>query len=68
MIDKTRNVAIQATFPKEDAKALQSLRDAFVKNGIRISKSDILLQAFRDYLRIVIAAGGEQKAKNQGGN
>lgn len=65
MIDKTRNVTIQVTFPKNAAKALQSLREAFAKNGIRVSKSDILLQAFRDYLMVIMAAGRENQAKNQ---
>lgn len=57
MINKDKNVIVAVTFPKEDAEHLQQLKDAFNKNGIRCSKSDILLQAFRDYLKILLAAG-----------
>ena len=63
MINKEKNVIVAVTFPKEDAEHLQQLKDAFNKNGIKCSKSDILLQAFRDYLNILIAAGTSKEDK-----
>ena len=53
-INKEKNVTIQVTFPKEDASQLEALRLAFENNGIKVSKSDILVRAFRDYLRILV--------------
>lgn len=65
-INKERNVVIQVTFPKEDAKHLETLKEAFNKEGIKVSKSDILLKAFQDYLSIVLIAGStKQSTKNE---
>lgn len=54
MINKEKNVTIQVTFPKEDAEQLETLKKSFNNNGIKVSKSDILVRAFRDYLRILV--------------
>lgn len=59
-INKERNVLIQVTFPKEDAEQLNVLQKAFESNGIKVTKSVILLQAFRDYLKILVACGTQQ--------
>ena len=57
MINKKTKVLIQITFPKEDAKNLQTLCDSFNKEGIEVTKSQLLLTAFRDYLKVVLAVG-----------
>ena len=57
MINKEKKVSIQITFPKDDAKNLQSLCESFNAEGIEVTKSQILLTAFRDYLKIVLAVG-----------
>ena len=57
MINKEKKVSIQITFPKDDAKNLQTLCEAFNAEGIEVTKSQILLTAFRDYLKIVLAVG-----------
>ena len=65
-INKEKNVAILITFPKEDAEHLETLRQAFINNGIKVSKSDILRKAFNDYLRILVMnaqISKEQKEK-----
>ena len=54
MINKEKNVTIQVTFLKEDAEQLETLKKAFNNNGIKVSKSDILVRAFRDYLRLLV--------------
>lgn len=53
-INKKKNVAVQVTFPKEDAENLKNLVEAFNKEGVKCTKSDILLQSFREYLRAII--------------
>lgn len=60
-INKKKNVMIQVTFPKKDAEQLDVLQKAFVNNGIKLTKSDILLRAFRDYLRILVMANSQTK-------
>lgn len=60
-INKEKNSLIQITFPKEDAEQLETLKKAFNENGIKVSKSDILLRAFRDYLRILIMSTAQPK-------
>ena len=65
-INKTKNVNIQITFPKKDAEQLETLKKAFHNNGIKVSKSDILVRAFREYLKMLVWAGAhaqEQKDK-----
>ena len=52
-INKEKNVTLQITFPKEDAEHLQVLKDALEENGIHVSKSQILLKTFQDYLKIL---------------
>ena len=52
-----KNVSVQVTFPKEDAEHLETLKTAFNKEGIKVSKSDILVRAFRDYLEMIIMSG-----------
>lgn len=62
-INKEKNVSLQITFPKEEAEQLEVLRKAFDNNGIKVSKSDILRIAFRDYLRILVATGTQQTSQ-----
>lgn len=54
MINKDKNVLIQVTFPKQDAKHLETLNKAFNKEGIKTTKSQILVQAFRDYIKCLV--------------
>ena len=60
-INKEKNVTIQVTFPKEDAEQLETLKKAFNNNGIKVSKSDILVRALRDYIRILVLTSGQPK-------
>ncbi len=64
-INKKKNVMIQVTFPKKDAEQLDVLQKAFVNNGIKLTKSDILLRAFRDYLRILVMANSQTKKQSK---
>ena len=65
-INKEKNVSIMVTFPKEDAEQLEALKKAFHNNGFKVSKSDILIKAFREYLKMLVWAGAhtqEQRDK-----
>lgn len=62
-IDKTRNVSIQVTFPKEDAANLDALVKAYSNNSIRTNRSKVLLVAFRDYLRKLVQIGESLEKK-----
>ena len=64
-INKEKNVTLQITFPKEDAEQLETLKQAFNENGIKVSKSDILVRAFKDYLRILILTSAQPIEKEQ---
>ena len=60
-INKDRNVCIQITFPKKDAEQLEVLKNAFNDEGIKVSKSDILIKAFREYLKMIVAVGSTEQ-------
>lgn len=62
-INKDKNVLIQVTFPKEDAEHLQSLKDAYEKEDIKVTKSQILLHSFREYIKLLIMAGTTKEDK-----
>lgn len=65
-INKKKNVLIQVTFPKEDAHYLQTLVEAFNKEGIKVSKSDILVHALREYIKqLVLADAIHQKHEDK---
>ena len=69
MINKNKNVMLQITMPKEDYEQLCTLKKAFENNGIKVSKSDILVRSFRDYLRILVMANNTNiKTKEEKGN
>lgn len=61
MINKEKNVVLQITFPKEDANQLETTRLAFAKNEIKVSKSEILVQAFRTYIKLMVMANESNK-------
>ena len=54
MFDKTKKVGIQITFPIKEAEQLTAVVDAFNKEGIYATKSLVLLNAFRDYIKMLI--------------
>ena len=60
-INKKKNVMIQVTFPKADAEQLETLKNAFNNEGIKVSKSDILLGAFREYIKMLVYCGAQGK-------
>lgn len=62
-INKEKNVNIQITFPKEDAEQLDTLVVAYEKNHVKTSRSQILLVAFRDYLRRLVMIGNSLEKK-----
>lgn len=65
MINKKKNVMIQVTFPKEDAEQLETLKNAFNKEGIKVSKSDILVHALREYIKMLVLSANLKKAEDK---
>ena len=63
-INKEKNVAVQVTFPKELAEKLNTVHKTFNENRVKVSKSDILIKAFENYLTMLIMAGSD-KPKEQ---
>lgn len=64
-INKEKNVGLQITFPKEDAEHLETLKIAFNEKGVKCTKSDILLQAFRDYVGTLVKLFGKKEQEQQ---
>ena len=62
-INKNKNINLQVTFPKEDAQQLDTLIVAYSKNKIKTTRSEILLVAFRDYLRKLVMIGQSMEKK-----
>ena len=50
-------VSLQISFPKEEAEHLEAMKDAFNKEGIMATKSDILVKAFKEFKKIVLLVG-----------
>ena len=64
-INKEKNRLIQITIPKEDAEHLETLVSAFRKEGIRVSKSEVLVHALREYVKALVISAQIQKAKEK---
>ena len=64
-INKEKNVMIQVTFPKEDADHLETLKKAFNEDGIKVSKSDILVHALREYIKALVWSAKVEKAEDK---
>ena len=64
-INKDKSVIIQAIFPKEEAEQLDTLVNAFKENGFQASRSKVLVQAFRTYLKILVQAGNIKEHKEE---
>lgn len=65
MINKEKNKLIQITIPVEDAENLENLRLAYEHNGIKCTKSQILLLAFREYLKVLIVMGSDNNKEDK---
>ena len=50
-------VPLQISFPKEEAEHLEAMKDAFNKEGIKVTKSDILVKAFKEYKTSILLMG-----------
>lgn len=62
-INKEKNVMLQITIPKEDYENLVNLHKSFLTNGIKVSKSEILVKALQEYIRILILCGRDKEQK-----
>lgn len=63
-INKDKNVTIQITFPKKNAKQLDTLVEAYNKEGIPATRSKVLLKALQEYIKVLVAVASiNKKAK-----
>ena len=67
MAIKKENVRLEITFPKEEAEQLETIVESFKKEGVKnISKSKVMLVAFRGYLEHLVTVGKSiQEAKKE---
>lgn len=66
VINKKLNVMIQVTFPKEDAENLKTLQKAFHNEGVKVTKSEILVKALREYLTFLVGFSKLNEQKKVG--
>ena len=64
-INKEKNVMIQVTFPKEDAEQLETLKKAFNNEGNKVSKSEILVKALREYIKMLVWCSKVKEAEDK---
>ena len=69
--NKTLKKQVCITMFKSDIENLETLVHTLNKEGISCTKSDVLTQAFRDYLKLILSTGKkiqdekEQKEKEE---
>ena len=56
-INKEKNVNVQITIPKEDFENLKTLVEAFNAEGIKVTKSIVLVQGLRIYIKQIVSTG-----------
>ena len=56
-----KNRLLQITLPKQDLEQLNIIVEAFNKEGVKCTKSDIMLTALRGYVRLLVANGLSKK-------
>ena len=55
------NRLLQITLPKQDLEQLNTIVEAFNAEGIKCTKSDIMVTAFRGYVKLLVANGLSDK-------
>ena len=53
-INKKKNKLIQITIPHEDASHLETIVEAFRQEGVKVTKSEILLASLRMYIKSLV--------------
>ena len=56
-INKKKNCLLQVTLPKKDMKQLNTIVETMRAEGIKVSKSEIVLVALRGYIKHIVAYG-----------
>lgn len=62
-INKAKKKLIQISFPHKEAEQLDVIVNAFNESGVSVTKSDILLVAFRGYVDTLLIADKLSKKK-----
>ena len=64
-INKKKKKLIQISFPHKEAKQLDVVVKAFNEEGLEVTKSDILLIAFRGYVGTLVLADKLSKVSKE---
>lgn len=56
-INKEKNCSLQITISKEEKEQLETIVKAYNKEGVKVSKSDIMRVALKGYVKILVAHG-----------
>lgn len=64
MVNKD-NVRVTITLPKEEAEQLETIVKAFHKNGVKVSKSDIIGKALETYIKLLVAYADNKENSNK---
>lgn len=64
-INKQKKKLIQISIPHEDAEHLDTLVDSFNKEGIRCTKSEVLLVALRLYIKSLVICAQTSKIEKK---
>lgn len=56
-IDKKKNCSLQITISHEEKEQLETIVKSYRKEGVKVSKSDIMRVALKGYVKILVAHG-----------
>lgn len=56
-INKQKNKMLQITLPKKDLEQLDIVVETFKEEGLKVSKSEVILIALRGYIKHIVAYG-----------
>lgn len=56
-INKEKNKMLQITLPKKDLEQLDIVVETFKEEGLKVSKSEVILIALRGYIKHIVAFG-----------
>ena len=64
-INKKKKKLIQISIPHEDAEQLETLVQAFNDEGVKVTKSDILVASLRMYIKSLVICDQLSKSKEE---
>ena len=62
-----KNKSLQVTIPKKEYDQLETIVEAFNEEGVKCSKSDIVLTALQSYIKMLVMCGQANEQTKQEG-